>query len=154
MEMKLINAGEVVRAGCIMIWSFLLVACFSDRGEAKKRGYMTSYVAYIKTHPIDTSLCHHSFLDERLRSEAGRCAFFAQASSALKEMLSHASDWDTEVVSLKNSKYDFGEALTNEEVYYLKIITPAKTDTVTFWIGDEGIRSCSMMIKGNTVSWF
>lgn len=138
----------------VIVMLLFLSGCSFRKNDSKRHQYLHDYVAYIKAHQIDTTICQNLFVDERIRLHEGRCDFFAYAALTLKEKISGGSGYSIETVTLTNARYDFDELLTNREVFYLKLSTPTSVDTVTFWIGDRGIKSCSMVIKGNRVAWW
>lgn len=53
--------------------------------------------------------------------------------------------WDT--------KLDFGELMTEREIYRLIFNGDVKSDTTYLLIGNGGIRSCAMLTKGRHVVW-
>lgn len=53
-----------------------------------------------------------------------------------------------EEVRAADTELDFGESITEREVYRVIFNGKVKSDTTYLLVGDQGIKSCAMLMKG------
>lgn len=115
--------------------------------------HLINYAEYVRTSSeIDEEICRQSFVDGDVRDQAERCNALVFFSSVYKKRMREERVM-IELVRATETTLDFGDALTEREVYRVIFNSSVTSDTSYLLVGDYGIKSCAMLMKGKRVLW-
>ncbi|AYB32209.1 hypothetical protein D4L85_17230 [Chryseolinea soli] len=133
---------------------FILVMTIgSCQLKNSKIEHLNNYVNYVRKSSGLDEVCRQPFVDESVRSPVERCNILTHLSFECKTRIDAGESLRAEEVRPGDTALDFGESLTEREIYRLIFNGDVKSDTIYLLIGDGGIQSCAMLTKGRYVVW-
>ncbi|SHH57684.1 hypothetical protein SAMN04488109_4445 [Chryseolinea serpens] len=135
----------------VLVFVMTMVAC---RSMNNKIEHLNSYVNYVrKSNEVDEEVCRQPFVDKGVRDQFGSCNALVFFSSVCRKRMDEGVSLVVEEVRAADTELDFGESITEREVYRIIFNGKIKSDTTYLLVGDHGIKSCAMVMKGKRVFW-